>query len=108
MKLPIKITPYNHQVTAHEFALDKFEEFGCAALLMDMGLGKSVTSIAVIGSLLQDSKVERALVICPTSIISVWQKEFNKFADYNFNIEVIVEKNMLKLKKKLKLLLKKI
>jgi len=104
MKLPIKITPYNHQVTAHEFALDKFEEFGCAALLMDMGLGKSVTSIAVIGSLLLNSKIERALVICPTSIISVWQKEFNKFADYNFNIEVIVEKNMLKRKTKLKTL----
>ena len=104
MKLPIKVKPYNHQEIAFNFALEKLEENGCAALLMDMGLGKSLTSIAIIGQLYKENKIDKVLVVCPTSIISVWQKEFDKFADYEYHIESIVGSTMTKRKEKLKAL----
>lgn len=102
MKLPIKVKPYNHQKIAFNFAIEKLEQEGCAALLMDMGLGKSLTSIAIAGQLYQENKIERVLVVCPTSIISVWEKEFVKFADYDYFVESIVGSTMSKRKEKLK------
>lgn len=108
MKLPIKANPYQHQKIAFNFALQKLEEQGCAALLMDMGLGKSLTSIAITGQLFNDKKIERVLVICPTSIIGVWLEEFKKFADFNYCIEAIIGTTMSKRKDKLKLLCHKI
>lgn len=108
MKLPIKANPYQHQKVAFDFALKKLDQEGCAALLMDMGLGKSLTSIAIIGQLYNESKIEKVLVVCPTSIISVWQEEFKKFADYDYNIESIVGSTMSKRKEKLRLLCHKI
>lgn len=102
MNLPIKVKPYNHQKIAFNFALEKLDEKGCAALLMDMGLGKSLTSIAIAGQLYQENKIERVLVVCPTSIISVWEKEFVKFADYDYFVESIVGSTMSKRKEKLK------
>ncbi len=108
MKLPIKVKPYEHQKVAVNFAMEKLESNGCAALLMDMGLGKSLTSIAIIGLLLQEEKVNKVLVVCPSSIINVWEKEFQKFADYNFNVESIIGSTMSKRKEKLKLLCHKI
>ena len=108
MKLPIKANPYQHQKIAFNFALQKLEEQGCAALLMDMGLGKSLTSIAITGQLFNDKKIERVLVICPTSIIGVWLEELKKFADFNYCIEAIIGTTMSKRKDKLKLLCHKI
>lgn len=108
MKLPIKANPYQHQKIAFNFALQKLEEQGCAALLMDMGLGKSLTSIAITGQLFNDKKIERVLVICPTSIIGVWMEEFKKFADFDYCIEAIIGTTMNKRKDKLKLLCHKI
>lgn len=102
MKLPIKVKPYKHQEIAFNFAIEKLEQEGCAALLMDMGLGKSLTSIAIAGQLYQENKIERVLVVCPTSIISVWEKEFVKFADYDYFVESIVGSTMSKRKEKLK------
>lgn len=108
MKLPIKANPYQHQKIAFNFALQKLEEKGCVALLMDMGLGKSLTSIAITGQLFNDKKIERVLVICPTSIIGVWLEEFKKFADFDYCIEAIIGSTMNKRKDKLKLLCHKI
>lgn len=108
MKLPIKANPYQHQKIAFNFALQKLEEQGCAALLMDMGLGKSLTSIAITGQLFNDKKIERVLVVCPTSIIGVWLEEFKKFADFDYCIEAIIGTTMSKRKDKLKLLCHKI
>ena len=101
MKLPIKVKPYEHQVKAFNFAKEKLKENSGIALLMDMGLGKSLTSIAIVGDRFNNNEIERVLVICPTSIINVWQEEFNKFADYEYSLEMIVGSTMEKRKQKL-------
>lgn len=102
MKLPIKAKPYEHQKIAFKFALEKLESNNCCALLMDMGLGKSLTSIAIVGQLYQENKIQKVLVICPSSIISVWNDEFKKFSAYEYNIEMITGSTMNKRKDKLK------
>lgn len=55
LMMPIKATPYDHQKKAFAFACDKFGVFDNrlksrgAALLMEMGTGKTIVSIAVAG-----------------------------------------------------------
>ena len=88
-RMPVKAHPYDHQQRAYEFACRQFGLTGCnpppsrgVALLMEMGTGKTLTTIAVAGRLLLDHKIERMLIVAPLSILGVWQEEFQKFADY--------------------------
>lgn len=53
LKLPIRAAPYRHQQEAAAFALDKLVNGGGAALLMEMGTGKTLTTIAIVGRLWQ-------------------------------------------------------
>ena len=48
-KMPIKAIPYQHQENAFRFVMDKFENGGGVALLIEMGCGKSLISVAVAG-----------------------------------------------------------
>lgn len=54
---------------------------GCA-FLMEMGTGKTLTTIAVMGRAYLDSKINKVLVVCPTSIMNVWETELNTYADF--------------------------
>ena len=62
LKLPIRAAPYRHQREAAAFALDKLVNGGGAALLMEMGTGKTLTTIAIVGRLWQEKRVQRLLV----------------------------------------------
>ena len=61
---------------------------GCA-YLMDMGTGKTITTIAVAGTLYQTGNIKRLLVVSPKSIVQVWQQEFDKFAAFPYSIVVL-------------------
>lgn len=93
--MPIKATPYDHQKKAFAFACDKFGVFDGVlksrgtALLMEMGCGKTIVSIAVAGCMYQYGKVNRVLVVAPLSILGVWQEEFEKFADFPYTMTVL-------------------
>ena len=79
--MPIKATPYEHQKKAFAFACDKFGVFDNqlksrgTALLMEMGTGKTIVSIAVSGCMYQYGKINRVLVVAPLSILGVWEEE---------------------------------
>ena len=45
-EFPIRAAPYQHQRKAAAFALERLESGGGAALLMEMGTGKTLTIIA--------------------------------------------------------------
>ena len=66
--LPIKAAPYQHQIEAVEFALRRLRDGGGAALLMEMGTGKTLTTIAIAGKLLLQQRIRRLLVVAPLSI----------------------------------------
>lgn len=93
--IPIKAVPYDHQKKAFAFACDKFGVFTNqiksrgTALLMEMGCGKTIVSIAIAGCMYQHDKVNRVLVVAPLSILGVWQEEFEKFADFPYTMTVL-------------------
>ena len=94
--MPIKAHPYEHQRQAYEFACRLFGITGHdppssrgVALLMEMGTGKSLTTIAVAGRLWLKHEVERMLIVAPLSILGVWQEEFRKFADFEYSLTIL-------------------
>ena len=56
---------------------------------MDMGTGKTITTIAVAGTLFQTGHIKRLLVVAPKSIVNVWQQEFEKFAAFPYTLAVL-------------------
>ena len=96
LPMPIKAAPYRHQIEAFNFVCGKFGLIPAsgmassgAALLMEMGTGKTITSIAVAGALYQTGKIHRILVVAPLSILGVWREEFEKFADFDYSLAVL-------------------
>ena len=85
----VKAKLFAHQKDAYDFALDAFEKGKAVALLADMGTGKSMMTIAITGTLEADKGVKKMLVVCPKSIVGVWEDEFRKFADYRYALTVL-------------------
>lgn len=95
LKLPVKVAPFDHQKKAFEFVLwlfgmmDGTVRSTGAALLMQMGTGKSFVSVAVAGWMFLHRRIKRLLVVCPLSITGVWQDEFSKYADFPLSLTVL-------------------
>lgn len=93
--MPVKITPYSHQYKAFKFACEKFisssenTKSKGVALLMEMGTGKTLTSIGIAGALYLSGKIKNVLVVSPLSIVSVWEQEFNRFADFPHTVTIL-------------------
>lgn len=51
-------------------------------LLFDMGCGKTLTSISIIGAAYQKGFIKRVLIIAPSSVVAVWPKEFKEYAAF--------------------------
>lgn len=62
---------------------------GCA-LLLDMGLGKSLTAIMVAGRMYLDGKIRRILVVAPSSVCPVWPSEFRKFGAFPSRVVLLL------------------
>ena len=78
-----------HQKRAFEFAMGKFENGEGVALLLEMGCGKSLISVALAGALFNERRIRNLLIVCPLSICGVWEEEFSKFADFEYNLKVL-------------------
>jgi SNF2 family DNA or RNA helicase len=94
--MPIKAHPYDHQRRAYDLTCCLFGLTGRAspisrgvALLMEMGTGKTLTTIAVAGGLYLDQKAERMLIVAPLSILGVWREEFQKFAGFPYSLAIL-------------------
>ncbi|MBR2579507.1 MAG: DEAD/DEAH box helicase [Clostridia bacterium] len=87
--MPIKAKPFEHQKRAFEFVMHRFENDGGAALLVEMGCGKSLISVAVAGELFNERRIRNLLIVCPLSICGVWEEEFSKFADFDYNLKIL-------------------
>ena len=88
-KMPIKATPYLHQINAYRFAIEEFKHSRGIAYLMQMGTGKTITIIGVVGTLYQEGKIKRVLIVAPKSIVNVWKDEFEKFADFDYVLAIL-------------------
>lgn len=85
-----------HQQRAYDFACRLFGlEDGIiksrgVALLLEMGCGKRLVSVAISGALAKEGKVKRVLVVAPLSILGVWREEYAKFADFSHEVTVLM------------------
>lgn len=84
LKAPYSL--YEHQKKAFNIAL----VLRHAALLMDMGTGKTITVVMVSGRRFLDGKIRRVLVIAPTSVCAVWKVEFEKFGDFPCRVGLLL------------------
>lgn len=85
----VKAALYAHQVRAYNFALEMLEEGRAAAIFADMGTGKTLITISTVGTLYEQERIHKMLVVCPKSIVGVWEEEFRKFADFRYALTVL-------------------
>lgn len=73
-----KLRPYQARGVSW---LSFLEQWGLGACLADdMGLGKTIQLIAFLLNLKQENVLAKpVLLVCPTSVLSNWQREVNKF-----------------------------
>ena len=86
-RLPItsawfKTKPYLHQLKAFEFGLSHPR----TGLLLSIGSGKSKVAIDLLRYRIKQGFVERALIVCPISVISTWEDELEKHSDLDFHV----------------------
>ena len=81
--IPKVYTPHVYQQKAASFVLNSFEHFNCAALFLDMGLGKTSTTLNVFKTLKEQGKVKRMLIVAPLRVAqTTWSGEIKKWLDF--------------------------
>lgn len=68
-------------------AKDKGKGFG---LLYEMGCGKSLTAIAIMGALFQKGMIHRVLIAAPGTVVPVWLDELRKFAAFEYQCSALL------------------
>lgn len=93
---PVKANLYKHQIRGANMALRAFGALdaktpgGGFGELFEMGCGKTLTTIAVAGALYTLGKIDRVLVVAPTSVCSVWPHDLNQFAAFSWEARVLL------------------
>lgn len=59
-------------------------------LLFEMGCGKTLTAIAVMGAAYKMGKIRKVLIVAPTSVCAVWPKEFEDYAAFPFTVRTML------------------
>lgn len=59
------------------------------AILAEMGTGKTLISIGIAGQLYLKNEIKKLLIVAPLSITRVWEEEFAKFADFEYQAKVL-------------------
>ena len=84
----MKYKPHPYQAYATNFIL----KHPVAAILLDMGLGKSVITLTAINKLIQQNKVHKVLVIAPLRVAkSTWPDEIQKWdhlKDHSYSVVI--------------------
>lgn len=93
---PVKANLYKHQIRGANMALRAFGALdaktpgGGFGELFEMGCGKTLTTIAVAGAMYNLGKIDRVLVVAPTSVCSVWPHDLNQFAAFPWEARVLL------------------
>ena len=59
-------------------------------MTIEMGCGKTLTAIMTMGALYEAGKIEKVLVCAPTSVCPVWPNDLEAFADFKYQIRVLL------------------
>lgn len=78
--VPLSATLFNHQKTAHAIGTT----LDSAALLMEMGTGKTLSAISIAGKRFLDKQITRLLIVAPVSVMHVWEDQFEQYARFDY------------------------
>lgn len=85
-KYKFKTKPYRYQIKA----LNKiFKLGGVAGLFMEMGTGKTKVAIDWAGIGYRNMNVRRVLVICPLSVMGVWDRQIKEHLPYFARVRLL-------------------
>lgn len=76
----IKTKPYEHQLDNIKFHLARDK----SADLSEMGTGKCLISLSKIDILRRQNLIKYTLIICPKSVMPVWEAEIKKHSDLTY------------------------
>lgn len=77
------LTPYKHQ----QDLIDRFKESNYAALFLDPGVGKTLTSINLWREACKnEGRILRALILCPPIVLQNWKNEFELCSKIDMNL----------------------
>lgn len=86
VKYKFKTKPYGYQLRA----LNRIQKLdGKAGLFMEMGTGKTKVAIDWAGIGYYNYDVKRVLVICPLSVIGVWQRQIKQHLPFFARVRVL-------------------
>lgn len=72
-----KVKLFSHQKTAINYMLKNYP----CGLFDEQGLGKTLTTICVLGILFEKKEIEKAIIICPNSLKHNWNNEIILFSN---------------------------
>jgi len=81
-----RLVPFDHQRKAESAAVASLLANGFYGLFMDMGTGKTKTSIDVFSILLSMKIASSLLIICPKPLTAVWEDEIPKQSSLPFSL----------------------
>lgn len=89
---PVRAKLFRHQVRAANMALIQLASKPSAGfgLLFEMGCGKTLTAIAIMGALYLQHRITRVLVVAPSSVCSVWPHDLAAFAAFPYEVRVLL------------------
>ena len=89
---PVRAKLFRHQVRAANMALIQLSSKPSAGfgLLFEMGCGKTLTAVAIMGALYRQHKITRVLVVAPSSVCSVWPHDLAVFAAFPYEVRVLL------------------
>jgi len=77
----LKLKPYDYQDYGIRFMIDKILQKGFVLNADDVGLGKTIQTIATLKWFIENRGVRKILIICKKSIKKQWLDEIQKFTD---------------------------
>lgn len=86
VKYKFKTKPYKYQLRALA-KIDKLD--GVAGLFMEMGTGKTKVAIDWAGIGYHNYGIKRVLVICPLSVVGVWQRQIKQHLPFFARVRVL-------------------
>lgn len=89
---PVRAKLFRHQVRAANMALIQLASKPSAGfgMLFEMGCGKTLTAIAIMGALYLQHRITRVLVVAPSSVCSVWPHDLAAFAAFPYEVRVLL------------------
>ncbi len=87
----IAAEPYQHQRQALQVGMAVLGgSLGCG-IFHEVGCGKSLIAISILSELKRSNPdIEKVLIVCPASVVGVWESEIKKFARFPNTVMALV------------------